>query len=462
MPTAHSAAPSRRQALVAGATGILGLTLADLLRAEDAAGIRTSVKSIINVHLDGGPPQHETIDPKPDAPEEIRGEFKPIATKVPGIQLSELMPKVASIANRFAFLRSLTGSAGAHDAFQCQSGFRAADLQTLGGRPAMGSILAKLLGSPNDSVPTFVDLMQGRPLVRNSARPGFLGQACGPFRPDISALFARELEPAMKNELAARGANHTIRLTLADGLTFDRLDDRMKLLDGFDDARRDHDGSGAMDALDKFNRQALNILTSGRLADALDLGKEPANVIAKYTPPTSHLEKSTTGEDGNAAKKLLLARRLVEAGVRCVSVSFSDFDTHSKNFPRMRQLVPIVDFALHALVADLEDRGMLNDVAIVVWGEFGRTPRVNTSGGRDHWPEVGPALLAGGGMQGGRVIGATDRIGGKVVSRPVTYQEVFATLYHCLGIPAARTTLADPTGRPQHLLDSAEVIREVF
>lgn len=454
--------PSRRRVLVAGATGFLGLTLADVLRAEAAAGIRSSIKSVINVHLDGGPPQHETIDPKPDAPEEIRGEFRPIATTVPGLHVSELMPKVASIANKFAFIRSLVGSAGAHDAFQCQSGFPAADLQTLGGRPAMGSVVTKLLGSPDDSVPTFVDLMQGRPLVRNSARPGFLGQACGPFRPDISKLFARELEAGMKNELAARGVNHTIRLTLAEGLTFDRLDDRMKLLESFDDTRRDHDGSGAMDALDKFNRQAINILTSGRLASALDLAKEPTKVIERYTPPTRKVEKFATSEDGNSAKKLLLARRLVEAGVRCVSVSFSDFDTHSKNFPRMRQLVPIVDHALFALVTDLDERGMLNDVAIVVWGEFGRTPRVNKEGGRDHWPEVGPALLVGGGIQGGRVVGATDRLGGKVVSRPVSYQEVFATLYQCLGIVASRNTLPDPTGRPQHLLDRAEAIREVL
>jgi uncharacterized protein (DUF1501 family) len=274
-------------------------------------------------------------------------------------------------------------------------------------------------------------------------------------------MFARELEPAMKNELAARGTDHAVRLTLADGLTLDALGDRMSLLAGFDDTRRDIDASGAMDAMDKFNRQAINILTSGHLASALDLDKEPAKVHERYTPPAGRGEKSYTSEDGNAAKKLLLARRLVEAGVRCVSVSFSDFDTHSKNFPRMRNLVPIVDHALSALVTDLEARGMLGDVVVVAWGEFGRTPRVNKDGGRDHWPEVGPALLAGGGIRGGVVLGATDRLGAKVVSRPVSYQEVFATLYHCLGIDAGRTTLPDPTGRPQHIIDKAEPLREV-
>ena len=147
--------------------------------------------------------------------------------------------------------------------------------------------------------------------------------------------------------------------------------------------------------------------------------------------------------------------------MRCVSVSFSDFDTHSKNFPRMRNLMPIVDHALAALVTDLEGRGLIDDVAVVVWGEFGRTPRVNANGGRDHWPEVGPALLFGGGLRGGQVIGATDRLGGRPVSRPVTFQEVFASLYHCLGIAASRTTLQDPTGRPQYLIDHAEPIREL-
>src|SRR5262249_26958405 len=148
-------------------------------------------------------------------------------------------------------------------------------------------------------------------------------------------------------------------------------------------------------------------------------------------------------------------------GVRCVSVSFSDFDTHSKNFPRMRQLLPIVDHALCALVTDLDERGMLGDVSIVAWGEFGRTPRINKDGGRDHWPETSPVLLAGGGMKVGQVIGATDRNAGSVISRPVHFQDVFATLYHNLGIDPERTTLPDPNGRPQHLLTSGQPIREL-
>jgi uncharacterized protein (DUF1501 family) len=458
----HCDGITRRHFLTAGALGLGGLTLADVLRAEAAAGKGSSGKSIINVHLDGGPPHLDTIDLKPDAPAEVRGEFKPIATKVPGLRIGELLPKVAGIADKFAFVRSLVGSAGAHDAFQCQSGFPASDLRSLGGRPALGSVVAKLRGSADDPAPPFVDLMQGRPLVRNSARPGFLGPTYNPFRPDLSKMFARELEPRMKKELAARGENHAIQLTLVDGLTPDRLNDRTSLRTAFDGARRDLDDGGAMEAMDRFTQQAVSILTSGRFAAAMDLSKVPSKVLERYVPPVAAGgNRFYTSEDGTAARKLLLARRLVEAGVRCVSVSFSDFDTHADNFGRMRQLLPIVDHALHALVTDLDERGLLGDVAIVVWGEFGRTPRINKNAGRDHWPEVGPALLAGGGLRGGQVIGATDRQGGRVTSRPVQYQDVFATLYRTLGIDPSATTLIDPNGRPQHLLERGEPLREL-
>ncbi len=462
-PYRHCDGVTRRQFLTAGALGLGGLTLADLLRAEAAAGNRTSGKSILNIHLDGGPPHLDTIDPKPDAPSEIRGEFKPIATKIPGLQISELMPKVAGIADKIAFLRSLVGSAGAHDAFQCQSGFPASNLRSLGGRPALGSVIAKLRGSADDPAPPFVDLMQGRPLVRNSARPGFLGPTFNPFRPDISKMFARELELGMKKELAALGDRPAIQLTLVDGLTPQRLDDRTRLRSAFDAARSDLDAGGGMLAMDRFTQQAASILTSGRFASAMDLSKEPASMLQRYTPPVkSTTKKFYTSEDATAARKLLLARRLIEAGVRCVSVSFSDFDTHGDNFGRMRQLLPIVDHALHALVMDLDERGLLGDVVIVVWGEFGRTPRINKNAGRDHWPEVSPALLIGGGLKGGQVIGATDRTGARVMSRPVRFQDVFATLYRVLGIDPSSTTLTDPNGRPQHLLEHGEPLRELI
>ncbi len=366
---------SRRRFLTAVALGQGGLTLTDLLRAEAAAGVSGSTKSVIQIHLDGGPSHLDTIDLKPDAPVEVRGEFQPIPTKVAGLRLCELMPKTAAIADRFAFLRTVVGSAGAHDAFQCQSGFPAADLKSVGGRPALGAVVARLRASPDDPLPSFVDLMQGRPQVRNSARPGFLGPTYSPFRPDISKLFARELEPDMKKELAARSGAHSIQLTLVDGVTPERLSDRARLRASFDQARRDLDASGDMEAMDRFTQQAASILTSGRFAAAMDLTKEPAKMLERYTAPASTAgQRFYTSEDHTATRKLLLARRLVEAGVRCLSVSFSDFDTHADNFRRMRQLLPIVDHGLHALVTDLGERGLLGDVAVVVWGEFGARP----------------------------------------------------------------------------------------
>lgn len=454
----------RRTFLWAGAAGFSGLTLADMLRLEAAEGKGRSNKAIINVHLDGGPPQLDTIDMKMSAPSEIRGEFFPISTAIPDLQICELMPKLAAQADQFTFIRSLVGSAGAHNAFQCQSGFSEKDLQSFGGRPAMGCVVGKLQGQTTAVAPPFVDLMQGRPLVRNSARPGFLGPSFGPFRPDISQMFARELEAGMKGELARLGGNHATSLTLNESLSLSRLDSRRSLLAGLDRIQRQVDASGMMDAMDSFTQQAVNILTSGKFADALDLSKEDPAVVARFTAPkkADDAERFVTAEGPIATQKFLLARRLIEAGVRCVSLSISDFDTHSNNFGRMRNLLPIVDHGLCTLVEDLSERGMLDEVSIVVWGEFGRTPRVDPkSGGRHHWPSVGPALLAGGGMRTGQVIGSTDRDAGSVVSRPVHYKDILATLYSNLGIDALHTTLIDPQGRPQYLLDGGEVMGEV-
>jgi uncharacterized protein (DUF1501 family) len=456
----HCDGVSRRGFLQAGAMGLGGLTLADLLCAEETAGIDSSSKAIINIHLDGGPPQIDMIDPKPEAPAEIRGEFTSLRTKIPGLHLTELMPQTAAMADKFVFIRSLVGSIGRHDAFQCQSGHDPRSLQPIGGRPAMGCAVDKLQG-PRRNSPAFVDLMQGRPLARDSARPGFIGPAYKPFRPDISHLFKRELEKGMKGELARLGGNHQVSLNLLPDLNAVRLDDRVGLLRRFDRIRRHADNSGMMEALDRFNQQAVDILLSGRFAAAMDLEKEDPKVLARYTPRHKEEgERFTTADGYNASRKLLLARRLIEAGVRVVSVSFSDFDTHSKNFARMRHLVPVVDHAMATLVADLEERGLLDEVTIVAWGEFGRTPKVNDKGGRDHWPRVAPAIMAGGGMRVGQVIGATNRLASEAIARPVHYQDVMATLYHNLGLDP-KTTIADTSGRPQYLCDFGEPVREL-
>lgn len=460
----HGRGVCRRSAILAGATGLAGLTLVDVLRAESARHDGSSRKSVINIHLDGGPPQLDTIDMKMSAPSEIRGEFFPVQTALPGFHICELMPRLARIADRFAFIRSLVGSAGRHDGFQCQSGFHYRNLESMGGRPAMGSVVSKLYGEASDDAPPFVDLMLGRPLVRNSARPGFLGPAHKPFRPDISEMFHRELEKGMQGELKRLGADHVMSMKLNEQLSLKRLTGRASLLNGLDRIRRKVDASGMMDAMDAFNQQAVSILTSGRFADALDLSREDPRTVRRYTAAENPAAfQFTTAEGPEAPQKFLLARRLIEAGVRCVSVSISDFDTHSKNFPRMRALLPIVDHGLYALVTDLEERGMLDDVSIVVWGEFGRTPRIDPkTGGRHHWPRVGPAMLAGGGLKTGQVIGATDRTAGSVIARPVHYKDVMATLFDRVGIDARNTTINDPQGRPQYLLDEGQPLIEVI
>ena len=463
MITFSANSPStRRGFLRIGALGLGSLTLPEMLRAESASGIGSSQKAIIHLHLDGGPPQMDLIDPKPDAPAEIRGPFAPISTKLDGLQLTELLPKVASIADRFVFLRSLVGSAGRHDGFQCQSGHDSKSLASIGGRPALGCVTEKLLGPGRNDSPAFVDLMQGRPLARNSARPGFLGAPFKPFRPDISHLFQRELEKGMQGELARLGENHRDTLALVEGLSPERLDLRLRILERFDRIRSGLDRSGSMEAADAFTRRAVSILTSGKVAEALDLTREDPRILERYTPAESSAGMQFRTADGPlAARKLLLARRLVEAGVRCVSVSLSDFDTHSDNFPRMRHLGPILDHALWALVTDLEERGMLEDVTILAWGEFGRTPKVNSKGGRDHWPQASMGIMAGGGMNVGQVIGATDKTASTVTSRPIRYPDVIATLYHNLGIDCSSATVTDFSGRPRYLLDDAAPIREL-
>lgn len=454
---------SRRAFVAAGAAGFGGLSLPNLLRAEQAAGIAGSNRSVIFVHLDGGAPQLDTFDPKPDAPEEIRGEFRSVATRLPGVHVSEHLPLLADRADRLAIVRSLVGSDGRHDAFQCQSGWPAKDLASSGGRPVLGCVVGKLQGKPGDAAPPFVDLMQGRALVRNSARPGFLGPSHAPFRPDVSALFDRPLEDKMKDELARLGGEHSIRLTLSEGLTLDRIQDRTTLLAGLDRVRRDIDASGMMDAADRFTQQAVGILTSGRLAEALDLQAVDPDTLARYTTTEpDDVFVHPTSEGPQSVRKFLLALRLVQAGVRCVSLSFGDFDTHSNNFPRLRRALPILDRGLSALLDDLERLGLLDDVTVVVWGEFGRTPRVDAkTGGRHHWPQVGSALLAGGGLRAGTVLGSTDRWGAEPASRPVHYQDVIATVYRNLGIDPRTTVLTDPSGRPQHLLDHGQPLAEL-
>jgi hypothetical protein len=436
---------SRRSFLRIGSFtfGAASLTLADILRAEArAAGISpvsNPRKAVINIFLGGGPPHQDMWDIKPEAPAEIRGEFKPIATKVPGIQIGEVFPQVAARMDKCVIIRSVVGATGGHDAYQCTAGWPHSSLRTIGGRPSIGAVAAKVLGPVDPSVPPFAGLAARTHHVQwsDAGGPGFLGPSYAAFKPD---------GPGMA-DLILRGA------------TAETLADRRRLLTSFDSLRSDLDTSGVYKAVDTMTERALGVLTSSKLVEALDLSKEDPKLRDRYgdgKPYQYQYDGAPTVND-----QLLMARRLVEAGVRVVTLSYGRWDSHGQNFKLVRDHGGKLDQGLSALIDDLDARGMLDDVTVIAWGEFGRTPRINKEAGRDHWPQVSCALLAGGGMRTGQVIGATNRLGEYASNRPVTFGEIFATLYHNLGMNPETTTITDPTGRPQHIIDSP-VLREVI
>jgi uncharacterized protein (DUF1501 family) len=243
------------------------------------------------------------------------------------------------------------------------------------------------------------------------------------------------------------------------GVALDQLGDRRKLLTSFDNLKREADAAGQVKGMDALQQRALSVLTSSKLLDALDVSKEPAKVRERYgdgKPYQYQYDGAPTCND-----QLLMARRLIEAGVRVVTLSYGRWDSHGQNFALVRDHGTKLDQCVSALIDDLDVRGMLNDVCVIVWGEFGRTPRINQGAGRDHWPQVSCALLAGGGLKTGQAIGSTNRLGEYAVGRPVKFQEIHATLYHCLGIDPATTTIIDPTGRPQHLVE-VEPMKELI
>jgi hypothetical protein len=296
----------------------------------------------------------------------------------------------------------------------------------------MGSVLSKLYRSADPAMPPFVGLApkMGHMEWADNGSAGFLGVGHAPFQPN-------------------KGAGKE-DMTL-NGVSLDRLTDRRALLEGFDKFRRDVDASGMMNGLDAFNQQAFGILTSSKLLDALDVSKEDAKVRERYGKGDPR-----NRDDGGPKlmEHMLAARRLVEAGARCVTLAFSRWDHHGDNFGALRQDLPLLDQGVSALLQDLRERGLEQDVSVVVWGEFGRTPTINKDGGRDHWPRVSFSLLAGGGLRHGQVIGATDRLGGEAVERPVQFGEVFATLYHALGIDVNKATVDDFSGRPHYLVEN--------
>lgn len=431
---------SRRSFLTIGGLsfGASGFGLANLLRAEAVQSSPRSVlghKAVINIFLAGGPPHQDMWDIKTEAPSEIRGEFQPIPTKVPGIQICEVFPQIAKLMDRTAIIRSVVGCKDRHESSQCLSGWISTEMRNLGGRPAIGSAVAKLYGPVDASVPPNVGLAARTQHVpwSDAGTPGFLGTSFAPFKPD---------GPGLEN----------MRL---NDITLERLQDRRQLLTSLDKLRRDIDVTGAMSGMDAFGQRALDVLTSSKLLDALDLSKEDPRVVARYgdgKPYRFQYDGAPTCND-----HLLIARRLVEAGARCVSLSFGRWDSHGDNFNLVRDHGGKLDQCLSALIEDLEQRGLLDDVTVIVWGEFGRTPKINAQAGRDHWSPVSCALLAGGGIRGGQAIGTTNRLGEHAAERPVDVQEIIATLYHNLGIDTATTHLVDPTGRPQYLVERGPV-----
>ncbi len=425
---------SRREFLKVGGLAMGGLSLTEMLALEAQAGVRKNHKAIIMVFLPGGPPHQDMFDLKPEAPAEVRGEFKPIKTNVPGIEICEMMPNLAKMMDKCTIVRSLVGARDEHAAQICFSGYTVNEVSR-NHAPTMGAVLSKVYGAVDKTVPPFIGLSpkMGHMPWADPGDPGFLGLAHGPLKPDGQLMADMVLK----------------------GISLDRLADRKRMLESVDRFRKDVD---SLQGVGELNRKAFDLLTSKKLVDALDITKEDPKVRERYG-------KGTEGnvDDGGPCwnHQFLMARRLVEAGARCVTIGYGRWDYHGANFPQLRKYLPMLDQGLTALLTDLHNTGMDKDVTVVVWGEFGRTPYINKDGGRDHWPKVSCCLMSGGGLRHGQVIGSTTRFAEEAADRPVDYKDVFATLYHAVGLDVTSVPIPDQTGRPTYLLDGHEPLPEM-
>jgi hypothetical protein len=438
---------SRRGFLKAGTLAVGGLTLADLLRLRGSTAAATAPagaarprrpRSVIMVCLGGGPSQLDTYDMKPDAPADFRGEFRPIRSNVPGMQMCELLPEQAKIADRFAVVRSCTWVEPDHQRIEVFTGFPKKQR-----RPSFGSVVSRFAGGEAD-MPKFVSLQGDNNEIAEAEDPLWVGARHRPFVPKNQGL--RSLEVGKAVDLA-------------------RLRDRKALLDSLDTIRRDVDAAGQMGAMDAYAAQALDMISSGKARKAFDLADEPDHVLERYRSGGSKFRyyRREAFWDWEA---FVRARRLVEAGVPFVSMQVGLWDHHcdatsGSIFEGYRTLLPLYDRCLAALIDDLHQRGLSQDVCVVAWGEFGRTPKVNKAGGRDHWPGAGCVLFSGGGLKTGQYVGATDARAEAPTTRAYAPQNVLATLYHVLGIDPGQT-LPDFGGRPQYLLDDRDVIAELL
>lgn len=416
---------SRRDFLTLGSLGVGGLTLDQLLRlqAQGAANPGVSPKAIIWIYMFGGPSHIDMYDMKPNAPVEIRGEFRPIRTNVPGIDICELMPLQARIADKLALVRGIQ-TFNSHDPDTLLTGFP----PPRGERPSFGSVVSRVRGA-GTGLPTYVS-MAGEGAAADHPGPGYLGAAHRAFN--------------------ARQGVGLDNLALHQDISLDRLADRKALVNSFDNLHRDLDSKGELHGLDAFRTKAFEMISSPRAREAFDLSKETPQARARY----------------GSATNFLLARRLVEAGISMVYLSDGpDWDDHDKIFPALRRKLPPLDQSIHALITDLAERGLDRHVTVLLWGEMGRSPRIGTESGRptgrDHWAQASFALMAGGGLRMGQAVGDTGPRAERIAGAPFTPQNILATLYHVLGIDPTMT-FPNFSGRPMTLLDDPKPIEQLI
>jgi hypothetical protein len=411
---------SRRNFLKIGAFGAT-LSLAEMLRlkAKASSKVASTLKSAIMIYLPGGPSHLDMYDLKPDAPQEFRGEFKPLATNVSGVHICEHFPLQAKMWDRLAVIRSLT-TVDEHSDSLVMTGY-SENANRTAHHPSFGSVVSRMRTAGTSDIPPFVSLRGMSP----GTEPGFLGIAHRPFTPG---------GPGLEN------------LRLANGVNDLRLEDRKSLLTSFDTLRRDIDATGTMKGMDSFDSRAFDMIASGAVRKALDLTKEEPRTRDCY----------------KGIEEFLTARRLIEAGVGCVTLSIGGWDTHSDNFKTLKKQLPKVDRGIAHLIQDLHGRGMENDVVTVMWGEFGRTPKINgNNGGRDHWAPAMSALVAGGGLKMGQAIGATSARGEHPKDHRYTVPQVLSTLYQTMGIDPSQT-FTDGSGRPRAILDERQTVAELL
>jgi hypothetical protein len=431
--------------------GAAGVALPTLLRWEAKAQAQGKLtkraSSVIILWMRGGPSQHETWDPKPEAPAEVRGPFGAIPTKVPGIRISGLLPRSAAIMNKWSIIRSLHHDNAGHSAADqiCFTGYPSGPNPDANVSPSCGSIVSKQLQGQNERLPAYVMIPKAVP----GTEPGYLGPAYRPFE--------TQADPAQE------GPFQVPNLQAPEGLSVGRLSGRRELLSSLDALRRNVDQSGAMEAMDRFQQKAWDIVTGPEARRAFDLDAEPMKIRERYGFMPEFKAPSTDRCGCPAwSQRILLARRLVEAGVRLVTVDLRWWDTHVEGIDSMKNgFGSRWDQAYTALIEDLDQRGLLERTMVLAWGEFGRTPVLNNKNGRDHWPGVFSAAIAGGGVQGGRVVGASDEKGAYPKDNAKDPQDVLATMYHHLGVDP-HAEYVDRAGRPLPVLPFGKRIDELF